>query len=439
MLSAGKSNERGLPVFHAVLSKPLARRVHRANHRSPFFVASRLGRLSSGIFIFAAVLTVPGTYDHVLRYREDVKRPWQLRLYRRPGKFRFAFSNRHGDATRGYLLGFPRAGKSVPRKLEIEVQDTIGSTRYPVGDLIGYRGDSKLKQDSAAAIAAELRRLAEERRQSEAGCLPGADYAPLLSRIGAVSASPEEKLQLKVLLDTLYRVNHVRAIARQRRLRARAETMPEWQAQLAHYEALLAEISAPEFLAPHGYRLPISAIPLETVTAELGAVMDALADEGMTTWITYGALLGYERQGALLPHDDDIDLSIHVPGDDHDAVVTNWKRMMNRIKTGYRGFQKNGFVAIELPCGIEVDLFPCWVVNGVVNAYPHVQGELSEDAFFPVVKKDWAGTELRFPARVEQVLAQAYGDTWRVPDPYWKFDWKRCHARFSAFLTMTRT
>jgi hypothetical protein len=300
---------------------------------------------------------------------------------------------------------------------------------FIVGTVMGHEHLPVPAGDTANALAEEIIALGGEPK----GPRDLTAYARMAERLRSLNVSREHRKRLLVLLDTAFRVNHCIAIRGRNKLKNAAVARGQAD-EFSAFNALLDRACAPRFLGPHGYRLPVGKVPIEQVTAELADVIQELRGLGIEAWISCGALLGYEREGRLLPHDDDVDLSLRVPGTDLTEVAENWKAMMERVDAKTNAFPKNGFIALVLPSGIEVDLFPHWDIGGVVHSYPHVKGELRNEVFFPLVEREWAGSRLPFPAQIVPILEQHYGPNWRTPDPYWKFNWLHSSVRFAPFI-----
>lgn len=192
---------------------------------------------------------------------------------------------------------------------------------------------------------------------------------------------------------------------------------------------------SPTIIGPHGYRVAPSQIDQQELFSELAEMMNFLEERGFPAFLNSGSLLGLHRDGRLIPHDDDLDIGVYF-GDCNinDLIVLN-TRLLTEISERYSFFEKGlgKFGAIKLKSGVEVDIFPAWSKEDRFYVYPYMFGELKKSDVVPFVKKVFFGSTLNVPVNIEGVLDVNYGESWRNPDPMWKFDWRRAKKRFHEF------
>lgn len=304
---------------------------------------------------------------------------------------------------------------------------------YSIGDLRGISKPNHTEHSNPN----ELAQIEHEILTEISGKPLSADrYFEYASRLIIIKASRAEKSlldRLHILLNSAAHRNH--APTRKNLRKQLVNHHQNGETDLAEaLERKLKKATKPYILGPHGYRLPLSTTNLTNVLLELKELISNIAELGAESCISSGTLLGFIRDGMLLPHDDDIDISVLIHGANEKEIAQNWSSLMNGISTRMPIIHKYGFIAVELPCGIEVDLFPMWVLDRRVYAYPYLYGEVSESVFFPLIERDWAGVKIPTPTNPEHILSVNYGDDWQKHDPYWSFDWVKAKFRFSYFL-----
>ncbi|MDZ7906645.1 MAG: LicD family protein [Cypionkella sp.] len=426
------------PRFEGKLRLPNVRRSFRFNFRAPFVGMFGLP-LGKAARIFGLIkIRLFDRSKFSLQITGCEAKPFVLKFYRMPRFPYFSISNRSGSARMCFILfsqkvtATSKISFSLVQRIEDETQF------FNLGDMLVHPTIQKL---AGMAMPKDLKQL----RTDLLECLPEGPialdaYWEFAAKIKSMKfpANARDDIQtFYLLLNSSIRRNHQSA----RKNYSTIITNLHWQGKSAEADALEAEVNAvtaPLVLGSHGFRLPMSAIPLETALSELSEAMQKLDDLGAPSCIACGTLLGFVREGTLLPHDDDIDLSVVVPGNSLDEVVENWSRLMRQILETMPSFQKNAFVSLELPCGIEVDLFPMWVLDDKVYAYPHLFGEFPAKEFFPLVPRDWRGALVNTPSILEPILAVNYGPNWKIRDPHWKFDWGLSRQRFARFLSATK-
>ena len=190
-------------------------------------------------------------------------------------------------------------------------------------------------------------------------------------------------------------------------------------------------------LASHGNQL-FSDRAHVGVWVHVSRLIPQLEALGGKVFLNSGALLGVVREGKLLDHDDDIDLGFLLQANSLDEAVSSWRDL--RLELFQLGLalvedQPSGYagaIILKSPKGFTVDLFPSWIVDGKVYVYPHTFGELDVADVLPL--KTCNVTSLPVPARPEKMLALNYGASWREPNPYFVFPWRRARRRFAQFL-----
>lgn len=190
----------------------------------------------------------------------------------------------------------------------------------------------------------------------------------------------------------------------------------------------------PYIITEHGYKRSLASRDQAEVWRQIRQIVDILQEEGIESFANSGTLLGLIREGSLLPHDDDADLGILVPGDDLEQIVSNIMKLF--IALAQRGMVnawhvENGCKHIALKSGVPVDLFPAWILNGQLYAYPH--GVIEPAKVQPLSLLDIEGQSIPVPQNPEVFLELCYGQNWRTPDDTYSYPWSRTEQYFKAY------
>ena len=178
-----------------------------------------------------------------------------------------------------------------------------------------------------------------------------------------------------------------------------------------------------------------NAMDHDAIWSDLRSVFQKLETVVGEVFLNSGTLLGVVRDKALIAHDDDIDLAVVLkPGNQTDAAEA-WIEMQGLLAEhgllAKRQGPNPGTVKLISGGSYNIDLFPAWIDDGAVFVYPHTSGQLEESDLLPLKPCETSG--LPIPAHPEAMLAQNYGDGWRVPDPGYEFPWADANRRFSVF------
>ena len=156
---------------------------------------------------------------------------------------------------------------------------------------------------------------------------------------------------------------------------------------------------------------------------------------GLDAFLSFGCLLGAVREGKMIGHDADADVSFlsrHTHPFDIAREVSATIRTMRAV--GYTIVQMSAAdfkIWARLPdgrrCGIDV--FGAYYFNGLFHMLPNVRGKLPREALLPTSTVSLEGREVVAPAQPERLLALTYGESWRVPDPSFKFRHPRAVSR----------
>ena len=162
---------------------------------------------------------------------------------------------------------------------------------------------------------------------------------------------------------------------------------------------------------------------------------DVLSDAGVPFWLEWGALLGYARDGDLIPHDGDIDIGVMA----RDWTVECEQKLVDA------GFSLRTYApslsvgrAFMLPDAPHVPAFYKVILNkGTCDVDIYFEGPGygidSECRFmttefrrgileFPATMLEerqtihFLGRDVEVPADIEAYLEHAYGPDWRSPD-----------------------
>ncbi|UOQ57687.1 LicD family protein [Leucobacter allii] len=197
---------------------------------------------------------------------------------------------------------------------------------------------------------------------------------------------------------------------------------------------------APELVDPAGRPLALNKWGLmrpsferdgrirERVAAFAAEILGVLQEEGFIAFIVGGTLLGAERSGEILPHDDDADLAYLSPHEHpSDLVVENEGLRELLVARGYR-VRRHSWAHLQILTGEEadveyyVDIFTAFYRDGLFHEPIHVRAPGMEHAILPLGERELHGRAFPAPRDPDAWLSACYGPEWRTPDPTFSFD-----------------
>jgi hypothetical protein len=167
--------------------------------------------------------------------------------------------------------------------------------------------------------------------------------------------------------------------------------------------------------------------------ASSAEVAGRMAEWGYPVFIVGGTLLGSERSGMLLPHDDDVDFAFWCDkSDPHDVALVGFELQRQLEAEGYT-VVPHGHTHLEIVFFTDegsidyyIDMFTGYhSADGLYNQPFALRGELSRDDLVPTRPVEVGGVLLPAPAVPDAWLAFAYGPDWRVPDPSFRWETPR--------------
>ncbi|MGH3319962.1 MAG: methyltransferase domain-containing protein [Streptosporangiaceae bacterium] len=166
---------------------------------------------------------------------------------------------------------------------------------------------------------------------------------------------------------------------------------------------------------------------VESLLDRLGDAFEILhAECQLPAFLAYGALLGAVREGKLIGHDSDIDISYLSRYDNPlDVGLESFRiqRAMRRHGFEVRRFSSGTFkIRFPISGGIvqAVDIFAGFMCEGRLHVMPRLRVPLRRSDIVPLGRAELEGRGFPAPADPERFLAAAYGEHWGVPDPSWR-------------------
>ncbi len=207
------------------------------------------------------------------------------------------------------------------------------------------------------------------------------------------------------------------------------------------FEAILTNHLGTDFVIGHDFAPEtFSSMDHDLVRSNVGRVIEELQKVSRGVFLNSGTLLGVIRDGKLLDHDDDIDIGICLHATTEENAAAEWVAL-RRLLSDLGVFKEEGtsplIYKLKSEGGYQIDLFPCWVQEGRVCVFPHTYGQLAERDIFPTGICEVTGFPV--PARPEKMLAVNYGENWKTPDPYFRFDWRSARANFRTMRHETES
>ncbi|WP_030155854.1 tetratricopeptide repeat protein [Glycomyces sp. NRRL B-16210] len=142
---------------------------------------------------------------------------------------------------------------------------------------------------------------------------------------------------------------------------------------------------------------------------------------GVKAFLCYGTLLGCVRGGAIIPGDDDFDVSFLTGAEDPKAMKREGIEIVKALVRG--GFHVRVTVDGRLMHvkvdNVTLDVNPVWFYQG--KAWAFTSHKLGRESFEPVVTAQMGGQEVYIPERAEDFLVENYGADWRTPRSDFKY------------------
>ncbi len=209
------------------------------------------------------------------------------------------------------------------------------------------------------------------------------------------------------------------------------------EARFTAFFALIKQTLHPDFITPHGYNRTFGEMADNDIFSKLDAELAPVVQLGKPIILYAGALLGHIREGRLIAHDDDVDFAVHLGECTLEGVSEKWsqyqKVLLDSDCLDISSSAGNSIIfKVKNSLGIDIDLFPAWTENGRFSVYPYALNDLPESAIFPL--KPLNEGVIMLPQDAPALLAQSYGENWRVPDPLFHFDWPAARRRFAPLL-----
>ncbi len=165
--------------------------------------------------------------------------------------------------------------------------------------------------------------------------------------------------------------------------------------------------------------------------AYLGEALEiAEALRGLTTNVClgFGSVLAVVRDGALIPHDNDLDMLVAFEPSEAVSIADGMQRLERFLPPlGYEVVGTNySHRYVRRPGNRSVDVFAGQFEGDAVSWFPGPRHGLTREILFPPTTRELMGLPCPIPADPEAYLERVYGADWRVPDPQFK------HARNMA-------
>lgn len=158
-------------------------------------------------------------------------------------------------------------------------------------------------------------------------------------------------------------------------------------------------------------------------------IVGVLEQAGHTVMITSGTLLGWVRDRALLPNDDDADLALLVTSSESPADIAIVGMAARRLLTA-AGYSVTLHSAVHLQVRLGgdgpdaasyCDVFLGFFRDQVYCQPFHLRSVVPRPSLYPVKIVELSGRRLPAPPVPEDWLAACYGPTWQTPDPGFTF------------------
>lgn len=189
-------------------------------------------------------------------------------------------------------------------------------------------------------------------------------------------------------------------------------------------------------LGPHGFTQTFdlrSDSKKKKVYQELAWILKVLNENfGVKAFISSGTLLGIVRDGALIGHDDDVDICYISNADNETGVLKERQDLVLFLQELGCRVAPSGIAHYwcTTPNGLNLDIFTGFEEQGFCSMNPIGRKKVASSAVLPLTQAKHHGVDLYLPRDPESLLVLNYGDNWRTPDPLWTFNWGQAKSDF---------
>ena len=246
----------------------------------------------------------------------------------------------------------------------------------------------------------------------------------VLARAKAAAGPDAETLALLDVLDLTVRGDYARA---HKSLAARVADERQRRGFRAALNEGLLPLRGLEWTT-HGPKRPFrlwSEAERADYVRDSAGVVEALRSLTPNVCFGFGSVLSVIRDGALIPHDDDLDIIIGFEANEA-ATLADALRLVEDHLRPFAFEVTGGFAAhrhVRRPGRKPVDVFVGVFEGESISWYPGARGKLTRAMVFPPTSADLLGVSCPIPAQPEVYLERLYGANWRVPDPYFSHAW----------------
>ena len=171
----------------------------------------------------------------------------------------------------------------------------------------------------------------------------------------------------------------------------------------------------------------VSADAIQGLLDAIVSVLDMLRAEGVTAFPAYGTLLGAVRDGQLIGHDHDADVTYLTEHTHPVPAMLESFRLERAMRAAGHSTQRHSafsFMVDVEEAGVRrgLDVFGAMIMNDTLVHLSMVVAPMRRDQILPLGSCTLNGVELPAPADPDAWLTAAYVPTWRTPDPAFKFE-----------------
>ncbi len=150
------------------------------------------------------------------------------------------------------------------------------------------------------------------------------------------------------------------------------------------------------------------------------------------TCVGYGGVLGYVRDGKLIPHDDDLDLIIGFKrSDETPTIAAALAKTEAFLRT--KGWNVSGDMLshrwVKVWRERNIDVFVGLIKDEFTSFFPGPRRHILTEQVFPTIAGKICGVDLLLPRNPFHYIEKVYGESWRTPQTGFKHVWTSEHFK----------